>query len=78
MTITIPFEHLNPDIKWAYTHNLVKGIGIDYQYNGLYGYIGENEVEVFSFNNFFKTDNRKNKYNIYCAPTQIVIEYERV
>ena len=45
MTITIPFEHLNPDIKWAYTNNLVKGIGIDYQYNGLYGYIGEKEVE---------------------------------
>ena len=78
MIITIPFEHFNPDIKQEYTLGLIKGIGIDYQYNGIFGYIEEKEVEIFSFDKFFKADNRWNSYNIYSPPMWILIEYEKV
>lgn len=74
MVLTIPFEEFNEDIKAYYAANEIKGIGIDYQYNALLGYINGVEVEVFSFNRFFRTDNRYNSYEIFCGPTQIMIE----
>jgi len=74
MVLTIPFEDFNSDIKKAYANGEIKSIAIDYQYNGLYGFIGDKEVELYSFNKFFRADNRYNTYEIYCGPTQIMIE----
>lgn len=75
MIITIPFEDFNSEIKQAYANGEIRAIGMEYQYNGLYGYIGNEEVEVYSFNKFFRADNRFNSYEIYCGPTQIMIEF---
>lgn len=75
MIITIPFEEFIPEIKQAYSDNKIKGIGIDFQYNGIYGYIEEKEVCVFDFSRYFKADNRYSSYEIFCGPTQILIEF---
>ena len=75
MILTIAFEELNNDIKAYYAAGEVKGIGIDYQYNALLGYVNGVEVEVFNFSKYFKTDNRYSSYEIYCAPTQILLEF---
>jgi len=75
MILTIPFEDLNPEVKKAYTEGKVSGIGIEYQYNGLYGFIDKEEVCVFDFKKYFKIDNRYSSYEIYCGPTQIMIEF---
>lgn len=75
MVLTIPFEDFNPQIKQAYSEGRVKGIGMEYQYNGLYGFIDNVEVCVFDFKRYFKIDNRYSSYEIYCGPTQILIEF---
>lgn len=75
MVITIPFEEFNSDIKKAYANGEIKSISIDYQYNGIFGFIDQKEVEIFSFNRFFKADNRYNHYELYCGPTQIMLEF---
>jgi hypothetical protein len=75
MVLTIPFEDFNPQIKQAYSEGRVKGIGMEYQYNGLYGFIDNVEVCVFDFRKFFKIDNRYSSYEIYCGPSQIMIEF---
>ena len=76
MILTIPFEEFNSNIKQAYANGEIVSIGIDYQFNGLFGYIGDKEVEILSFNKYFKADNRYNSYEIYCGPTQILIELQ--
>lgn len=75
MILTIPFEDFNPKIKQAYSEGKVSGIGMEYQYNGLYGYIDNEEVCVYDFKRYFKIDNRYSSYEIYCGPTQIMIEF---
>jgi len=75
MLLQIPFTSLNKDIKHDFLNNKIKGIGIDYQYNGIYGYIDGKEVELYSFNSFFRADNRWNTYEIYCFDTGIQIEF---
>lgn len=75
MVLTIPFEDFNPQIKQVYSEGRVKGIGMEYQYNGLYGFIDNEEVCVFDFNKYFKIDNRYSSYEIYCGPSQIMIEF---
>ena len=75
MVLTIPFEELNDDIKAYYAAGEIKGIGIDYQYNALLGYANGVEVEVYNFDKFFRTDNRYSSYEIYCGPTQILLEF---
>lgn len=75
MVLTIPFEDLNPKIKQAYSDGKISGIGMEYQYNGLYGFIDNVEVCVFDFKKYFKIDNRYTSYEIYCGPTQIMIEF---
>jgi hypothetical protein len=75
MVLTIPFEDFNPAIKQAYANGEIKSIGMEYQYNGLYGYLGKEEVCVFDFGRYFKIDNRWSSYEIYCGPTQIMVEF---
>lgn len=75
MILTIPFEDFNPKIKQPYSEGKVSGIGMEYQYNGLYGYIDNEEVCVYDFGKYFKIDNRYSSYEIYCGPTQIMIEF---
>jgi len=75
MTITIPFEQFEEKAKALYLTGALKGIGIDYQYNGIYGYLNEEEVEIFSFDKLFKADNRYNSYEIYCNKKDITIEF---
>ena len=74
MNIDIPFRLLNENIKKDYLAGNIVGIGIDYQFNGIYGYIGDKEVEVFSFNPYFRADNRFNSYEIYISNRGILIE----
>lgn len=75
MVLTIPFEELNDDIKAYYAAGVIKSIGIDYQYNALMGYVNDVEVEVFNFTKYFRADNRYCSSEIYCAPSQILLEF---
>jgi len=75
MILTIPFEDFNPVIKQAYSEGKVTGIGLEYQYNGVYGYIGKDEVCIFDFGKYFRIDNRWGSYEIFCGPSQIMIEF---
>jgi len=75
MILTVPFEDFNPEIKQAYSSGEIKGIGIEYQYNGVYGYLNKQEVCVFDFTKYLRLDNRYSSYEIYCCPTQIMIEF---
>ena len=75
MTLHIPFEDFNEDIKTSYLKEEIKSIGIDYEYNNICGYIGDKEVEIFSFNKYFKADNRYSSYELYLTPQCIVVEY---
>ena len=75
MTLTIPFEQFNEKAKAPYLTGALKGIGIDYQYNGIFGFLNKEEIEIFSFNKLFKADNRFNSYDIYCNSKDITIEF---
>lgn len=75
MTLHIPFEDFNEDIKSFYLNKEIKSIAIDYEYNNICGYIGDKEVEIFSFNKYFKADNRYSSYELYITPEYIVVEY---
>lgn len=75
MSLTIPFEQFEEKAKAPYLTGALKGIGIDYQYNGIYGYLNKEEVEIFSFIKFFKADNRYSSYEIFCNKKDITIEF---
>jgi|TARA_B110000285_G_scaffold65406_1_gene75168 hypothetical protein len=75
MTLTIPFEELNSKYKKPYLAGEIIQIGIDYQYNGLYGWYIDREVEVFNFKKAFIADNRFGSYNIFCTDKNITIEF---
>lgn len=75
MTLYIPFEDFNDDIKTSYLKEEILSIAIDYQYNNICGYIGDKEVEIFSFNKYFRADNRYSSYELHLTPQCIVVEY---
>jgi hypothetical protein len=75
MNLTISYEELNPDIQEAFLKEQIKNIGIDYQYNGIYGNIGEEEVCLFSFEKFFKADNRYCSYELIYDRLFILIKF---
>ena len=75
MILTIPFEDFKSEIKQAYSEDKIKGMGIDYQYNGIYGYINDKEVCVVDFNKYFRLDNRYSSYEIFCNSNQIIIQF---
>lgn len=75
MTVHIPLKDFNQAAKVPYITGTVKGIGIDYQYNGIYGYLAGKEIEIFSFDKLFKLDNRYNSVKIYCDPKEITLSF---
>ena len=74
MTIHIHISDLEEDMRKLYLENKVTNLSIDYMYNSIMGWVGTAEVKVFSFDNFFKSDNRYNTYNLYKNETEIIIE----
>lgn len=75
MSITISYEELNPEIQESFLKGQIKNIGIDYQYNGIYGNIGDKEVCLFSFEKFFKADNRYSSYELIYDNLFILIKF---
>ena len=75
MIITIPFEDFNPAIKEAYANGEIKGIGMEYQYNGLYGYLDGKEVCVYDFSKHFKIDNRYSNVNLVQSKNFISVKF---
>ena len=63
------------DIKTSYLKEEIVSIAIDYQYNNINGYIGNKEVEIFSFNKYLKADNRYSSYELHLTPQSITVEY---
>ena len=39
MLLLLESKDFNPEIRQAYEEGRIKGIGMEYQYNGLYGYL---------------------------------------
>lgn len=74
MTIHIPITDLSPEVKKLYLEKKIISIGIDYHPNNLTGWVDGKEIEVFPFGKVCKMDNRFTGYNLYCNPTEIVIE----
>lgn len=75
MTVTIPFEQFNEDIKAYYSAEQINSLSIDYMYNAIMGYINGVEVEIFNFSKICKLDNRYHSYNLYKGPAYITIEF---
>lgn len=74
MTIHIPISDLEPSVRKLYLEKKIHDIGIDYQPNSLMGWVDRKEIEVFPFGKVCKMDNRWSSYELYCNPTEIVIE----
>ena len=76
MTLLIPAEQVNEEVRDDFINERIKNVGIDFQYNGIYGNIGDKEVCVFSFEKYFKADNRYTTYQIEYDSTFILIYWE--
>ena len=74
LNIDIPFSSLNDNIKKDYLAGNIKSISIDYQFNGIFGYIEDKEVELFSFDRYFRADNRYNSYELHATNRGILLE----
>ena len=61
-------------MRKLYLEDKVGYLSIDYAYNSIMGWNGTAELTVFSFNKYFKTDNKYNTYNIYKNKTEILVE----
>lgn len=75
MTLHINISELDEDMRKLYLEDKVTNLSIDYMYNAIMGWVGTVEVKLFSFDNFFKSDNRYNSYNLYKNKSEIVVEF---
>lgn len=74
MIIHIHISEMESSIRESFLKNEIKGLSIDYAYNSVMGFIGNDEIKVFDFKNYFKSDNRSNSYNLHRTLTEIIIE----
>lgn len=74
MIVHIHISELNEDMRKLYLEDKVENLSIDYAYNSIMGWVNNVEVKVFSFDNYFKSDNRYNTYNLYKNKTEIIVE----
>ena len=74
MIVHIHISELKEDIRKLYLEDKVGHLSIDYAYNSIMGWVNNVEVKVFSFDDYFKSDNRYNTYNIYKNKTEIIVE----
>jgi hypothetical protein len=74
MILHIHISELEEDMRKLYLENKVGHLSIDYAYNAIMGWDGTAEIKVFSFDNYFKSDNRYNTYNLYKNKTEIIVE----
>jgi hypothetical protein len=61
-------------MRKLYLEDKVENLSIDYAYNSIMGWVNNVEVKVFSFDNYFKSDNRYNTYNLYKSKTEIIVD----
>lgn len=61
-------------MRKLYLEDKVGHLSIDYAYNSIMGWVNNVEVKVFSFDDYFKSDNRYNTYNLYKNKTEIIVE----
>ena len=61
-------------MRKLYLEDKVENLSIDYAYNSIMGWVNNVEVKVFSFDNYFKSDNRYNTYNLYKNKTEIIVD----
>ena len=74
MIVHIHISELKEDIRKLYLEDKVENLSIDYAYNSIMGWVNNVEVKVFSFDDYFKSDNRYNTYNLYKNKTEIIVE----
>lgn len=74
MIVHIHISELNEDMRKLYLEDKVGHLSIDYAYNSIMGWVNNVEVKVFSFDNYFKSDNRYNTYTLYKNKTEIMVE----
>jgi hypothetical protein len=74
MILHIHISELNEDMRKLYLEDKVENLSIDYAYNSIMGWVNNVEVKVFSFDNYFKSDNRYNTYNLYKNKTEIIVD----
>jgi SRSO17 transposase len=74
MIVHIHISELKEDIRKLYLEDKVGHLSIDYAYNSIMGWVNNVEVKVFSFDDYFKSDNRYNTYNLYKNKTEIIVE----
>lgn len=61
-------------MRKLYLEDKVGHLSIDYACNSIMGWDDNVEIKVFSFDKYFKADNRYNTYNIYRNKTEILVE----
>jgi SRSO17 transposase len=74
MIIHIHISEIEEDMRKLYLEDKVGHLSIDYAYNSIMGWVNNVEVKVFSFDDYFKSDNRYNTYNLYKNKTEIIVE----
>ena len=74
MIVHIHISELKEDIRKLYLEDKVGHLSIDYAYNSIMGWVNNVEVKVFSFDDYLKSDNRYNAYNLYKNKTEIIVE----
>jgi len=74
MILHIHISEIEEDMRKLYLEDKVGHLSIDYAYNSIMGWNGTAEIKVFSFDKYFKADNRYNTYNIYRNKTEILVE----
>jgi len=74
MIVYIHISEMDPSIRESFLKNEIKHLSIDYAYNSIMGFIGDEEIKVFEFTKYFKADNRYNSYNLHRTLTDIILE----
>ena len=75
MLLLLESKDFNPEIRQAYEEGRIKGIGMEYQYNGLYGYLDGEEVCIYDFSKHFKIDNRYSNVNLVQSKNFISVKF---
>ena len=75
MLLLLESKDFNPEIRQAYEEGRIKGIGMEYQYNGLYGYLDGKEVCDYDFSKHFKIDNRYSNVNLVQSKNFISVKF---
>lgn len=74
MIINIHYGEFNDKARKLFLKDRLNSFSIDYAYNSIMSWDGDEEITVFNFDKVCKMDNRYNTYEIYQSEWGVTLE----